>query len=239
VFHQGSLLQKKSFFTSLKQKIKFKKVYNKKRVVFLNECFKNEFLKRFRVNLEYKIIPNPFDFDEIRKKAEADVVEGEYILSVGRLTKGKNLEFVINAYKKGGFKEELWILGDGEERENLERVVKELNLAGKVRFLGWRENPYPYIKNAKLLVHSSKFEALPSILIEALILNTPVVATDIKCGPSEILTGRLGEFLVSLNEEEVLIDKMKNALLNYPEIKEEYIQKFKVENVAREYEKFL
>jgi glycosyltransferase involved in cell wall biosynthesis len=239
VFHQGSLLQKKSFFTSLKQKIKFKKVYNKKRVVFLNECFKNEFLHKFKIDLDYKIIPNPFDFEKIRKKAVEFEVEGDYILGVGRLTKDKNFEFLLKAYALGNFKQELWILGDGKEKEKLRNLTKKLNIADRVKFLGWRSNPYPYIKRASLLVHPSKKESFGNVLVEGLVLNTPVIATDIKCGPGEILTGELKEFLVPLTDSKFLCDKMQLALNNYPQIKEEYIEKFKLENVAKKYLEFL
>ena len=239
VFHQGSLLQKKSFFTYLKQKIKFKKIYNKKRVVFLNECFKNGFLRKFKVDLYYKLIPNPFDFERIRKRAVEFELESDYILGVGRLTKDKNFEFLLKAYALGNFKQELWILGEGKEKEKLKSLAKKLNIADKVKFIGWQQNPYPYIKNASLLVHPSKFESFGNVLVEALILNTPVVATDIKCGPNEILTEELSEFLVPLNRVDILAEKIYKALENYPEIKDEYIEKYKLENVGKKYLEFL
>ncbi|WP_457564888.1 glycosyltransferase [Caminibacter sp.] len=238
VFHQGAVLLKKGFFTSFRQKIKFKKTYSNKKLVFLNDCFRNEFFNKFKLKASSFVIVNPFDFEEIRKKA-GKKIEGDYILNVGRLTKGKNVDFLINAYKKGEFKEELWILGEGEERKNLESLVKKLNLQKKVRFLGWKENPYPYIKNAKLLVSASKFESFGNILVEALILKTPVVSSNIKCGPSEILIRSLSEFLYQPGHIEELTDKMKKALNAYPEIKEEYIEKYKVENVAKKYLEFL
>jgi len=239
VFHQGSVLQEKNFITSLKQKIRFKKIYNNKRVVFLNKCFKDEFLRKFNVNIEYTVIPNPFDFEKIKRKADQIKINGDYILGVGRFTKSKNFDFLLKAYAKGDFSEELWLLGDGEERENLQRLAVNLGIEKKVKFLGWHKNPFPYIKNAKILVHPSKFEALPTILIEALILNTPVIATDIKCGPGDILMNELKDFLVPLNNVEILSDKMKKALKSYPKIKDEYIEKYRLENVGCQYLRFL
>jgi glycosyltransferase involved in cell wall biosynthesis len=239
IIHQGRILQKSGFLNTLKQKLKFKKIYENKRVVFLNNCFKDEFLKKFKISLNYKIIPNPFDFEEIKKRACEFDVKGEYILGVGRFTKDKNFDYLIKSYAKGNFLKELWLLGDGEERENLKKLVEKLNLKGKVKFLGWQENPYPYIKNASLLVHPSKFEALPTILIEALILNTPVIATDIKCGPGDILMNELKDFLAPLNRVEILSNKMKKALKSYPKIKDEYIEKYRLENVGCQYLQFL
>ncbi|MEO1958274.1 MAG: glycosyltransferase [Nautiliaceae bacterium] len=239
IIHQGRVLQKSDFLNILKQKLKFKRIYENKRVVFLNNCFKDEFLKKFKIPVTYKIIPNPFDFKEIKKRACEFDVKGDYILGVGRLTKDKNFDYLIKAYAKGNFSKELWLLGDGEERINLKKLVEKLNLKDKVKFLGWQDNPYPYIKNASLLVHPSKFESFGNVLVEALILNTPVIATDVKCGPREILIDKLSNFLVPLNKDLFLADKIKEALNSYPKIKKEYLEKYKFENVGKKYLEFL
>jgi len=240
IIHQGSLLREKNIFILLKQKIKFKKVYNGKRVIFLNSCFRDEFFKKFKnIQIEYKIIPNTFNFNELRDRAKEKYIDNRYIIGVGRLDRGKNFEYLIEAYAISGINEELWILGDGEEIEKLKYLTKKLKIENRVKFLGWRENPYPYIKHAKLLVHPSKFESYGNVLIEAFILNTPVVATDIKCGPSDILIDEFSEFLAPLNNKKILADKMELALKYYPEITDKFLEKYRSENIEKEYLEFI
>ena len=75
---------------------------------------------------------------------------GKYIISVGSLTENKNHKLLINAFKilKDKYKvsEKLLIAGEGKERENLEKQIRELNLENDVLLLGKKENPYKYIK---------------------------------------------------------------------------------------------
>jgi len=242
VMHQGRIIQNSRMFIAFKQKRKFKKIFNGKRLVFLNECFKNEFLKKFQIDISYKIIPNPFDFEEIKHKANEFMVNGEYIVYVGRLEEGKNLEYLINAYAKSKINKELWLVGYFKYKsyeKKILRLITKLNIQNKVKLLGWQNNPYPFIKNASLLVHPSKFESFGNVLVEALILNTPVIATDIKCGPREILIDELSDFLVPLKNERVFANKIYQALERYPEIKERYIEKYNFKNVGEQYLQFL
>ena len=71
-----------------------------------------------------------------------------------------------------------YIIGDGPDLNNLKDESKTLNIDQQLHFLGFKENPYPYIKNADCLVLSSAFEAQGMVLTESLILETPVITTD-------------------------------------------------------------
>jgi glycosyltransferase involved in cell wall biosynthesis len=239
IIHQGRILQDKIKWFHFKQKRKFNKIFKNKKVVLLNHCSKNAFIKKFQIKANYFVIPNGLDFEEIRKKASQFSVKGNYIIGVGRLEKEKNFEYLIKAYGAGNFKEELWLLGDGPQQRELENLAKKLKIENKVKFLGWQKNPYPFIKNASLLVHPSKMESSANVFVESFILNTPVVATDIKCGPNEILIGELEKYLVPLNNIPQLTYTMEKALENYPPIKEKYIEKYRVEKVGEQYLQFL
>ena len=100
-------------------------------------------------------------------------------------------------------------------RKDLIELVKNLKIEEKVKFLGFQKNPYPWIKKASLFVHSSKFEGLPTVVIEALILEKLIVATDCPTGPKEILDkGRNGILTeignvkpISTSYEKMLIKK--------------------------------
>lgn len=114
-------------------------------------------------------------------------------------------------------------------------MIKDRSLEDKVVILGFKKNPYPYIKNAKCLVLSSEREGLPTILIESLILGTPVVSTNCISGPSEILTGELSKYLAKVNDSNDLALKMKQIIKNNIIIKDEYIAKFSENNIIEQY----
>jgi glycosyltransferase involved in cell wall biosynthesis len=81
------------------------------------------------------------------------------------------------------------ILGDGEDRPELQTLVQELGLEEAVALPGFVDNPYKFMKRADVFVLSSKWEGLPTVLIEALACGCPVVSTDCPSGPAEILEG--------------------------------------------------
>jgi glycosyltransferase involved in cell wall biosynthesis len=83
----------------------------------------------------------------------------------------------------------LIILGEGEERPSLEKLIATLGLQDSVALPGFVPNPYAYMRNAALFVLSSLWEGLPTVLIEAMAVGVPVVSTDCPSGPFEILKG--------------------------------------------------
>ncbi len=96
------------------------------------------------------------------------------------------------------------ILGEGTDRHELEALVRELGVTDDVALPGFVSNPYAYLTRAAAFVLSSIYEGLPTVLIEALALGTPVVSTDCKSGPREILeNGQLGR-LVPIRDPEAL-----------------------------------
>jgi glycosyltransferase involved in cell wall biosynthesis len=130
----------------------------------------------------------------------------------------------------------LIILGEGDERENLVRLAKELEILDSVCLPGFIENPYPYMKKAALFVLSSRFEGLPGVLIEALYCGTPVIATDCPGGSREILAnGRFGQ-LVPVGDPDSLADAILSSLENKPiHPPEESWKPFELENILGEY----
>ena len=120
------------------------------------------------------------------------------VLAVGRLAKEKDFETLIRAFHQVQMQVEckLVILGEGPERPTLESLVRELKIDDRVDLPGFIQNPYAYMAQADLFVLSSRFEGLPTVLIEALACGTEVVATDCISGPAEILeNGRYGRLI--------------------------------------------
>ena len=100
------------------------------------------------------------------------------------------------------------VLGEGRERASLERLVKELGLEQDVSLPGFVDNPYSYMSRAGAFVLSSRWEGLPTVLVEALYCGVPLVATDCPSGPREILqNGQLGS-LVPVGS----VDQMAQAI---------------------------
>lgn len=115
---------------------------------------------------------------------------GKKILNIGRLSHEKDQEKLIRAFAKSELVEQdvnLFILGQGPLKDHLQKVIQDLNLSERVYLLGQVENPYIYLKNADLFVLSSNHEGQPMVLLEALTLNTPILATDI-VGNRSVLT---------------------------------------------------
>lgn len=138
--------------------------------------------------------------------------EPPVILAVGRLTRAKDYPTLLQAFAhlRQQRRARLLILGDGEERPALERWIERLALAADAALPGAVANPYPYMKRAALFVLSSRFEGLPTVLVEALAVGARVVSTDCASGPAEILGTREG--LVPVGDVSALSRAMQAAL---------------------------
>ncbi len=140
--------------------------------------------------------------------------EPPVILGIGRLERQKDFGVLIRAFAEVRLQQDcrLMILGEGPLRPKLEALVAELGLKEDVALPGFVENPYAYLLRAGLFVLSSLFEGLPTVLIEAMALKVPVVATDCPSGPREILEeGRYGP-LVPMGNATALAGAMLKTL---------------------------
>ena len=143
------------------------------------------------------------------------------VLAVGRLTAQKDYPTLLRAFALARQERELHllILGEGEKRPELEDMVKSLGLKNDVQMPGFAANPYAYMAHASVFVLSSAWEGLPTVLVEALACGTPVVSTDCKSGPAEILDyGRYG-VLVPVGDHEKLSREILNAINSRPDKK--------------------
>jgi len=144
-----------------------------------------------------RVIYNPVDTKIITEKMHepledlySEIFEKPVIITVGRLTHAKAQWNLLRAFKIISTQigdVNLVILGDGELKEYLIKLADGLGIREKVHFIGFQENPFKFVARAKLFVMTSIFEGLGMVLQEALACNTPIISTDCKCGPREIL----------------------------------------------------
>lgn len=160
------------------------------------------------------------------------------IVTVGRLAEQKDQRTLLRAFalSQEAAPSRLVMLGDGPLRSDLEALSGELGIKGRVAFLGFVPDPFPYVAAADLFVLSSIFEGSPNALIQALALRVPVVSTDCPSGPREILAD--GEFgrLVPVGDVAALTEAMLATLREpSPRAPDEWLARYTVAQVASEY----
>lgn len=157
-------------------------------------------------------IYNPLDLEEVRKQASASgpPLPDKFILHAGRAAKAKRHDVLFKALKDVDGEIELVCLSSGVKK--LQKQVIKYSVAERVILPGFEQNPYRWMKSAKLVVLSSDFEGLPTVLVEALACGTPVVAIDCPYGPAEILSGGLEQYLVPVNDPKSLAATINRAL---------------------------
>lgn len=142
------------------------------------------------------VIRNPVDVERLRQLATVGLPpalqdNASYVVSLGRLTEAKDFPTLLRAYATSALRgsHRLIIVGEGEQRTNLENLMRDMGLADRVLLTGAMDNPYRVLAGASLHVLSSRWEGYPNVLLEALALGVPAVSTDCLHGPREILDG--------------------------------------------------
>ena len=194
---------------------------------------------------QIRTIHNPVVTPEIFAKAKEPVAHpwfapGELpvILGVGRLEEQKDFPTLIQAFAMVREKRpvRLIILGEGSQRSQLNALVHQLNLENDVIMPGFVKNPYAYMAQAAVFVLSSAWEGFGNVLAEALALGTPVVSTNCKSGPAEILdNGKYGE-LVSVGDRKAMAESILSLLDGKAKsVEQDWLYQFTVENAVHQY----
>lgn len=168
-----------------------KKLYHKADLCISNaQASADDLIKNYGVSPEkMKVIYNPIDYEKIFSiESVEDFYDKAYInlVTVGRLQKVKNHAFLINSIK--GFDNvRLYIIGEGNLRKSLEAQINELNLSKNVFLLGFETNPFKYLKGADLFIFGSNHEGFPNVIMEAMACGLPILTTNCKSGPNEMM----------------------------------------------------
>ncbi len=216
-------------------------------IIAVSEGVKEDIEKTYFIKNKVRVFYNPVDIKSLRKLSMEEIPEEEkrifekpVIINLSRFVKQKGLPHLIRIFKR--VREELdvrlVILGDGELRKEIEKLIKDLGLEDSVFLLGWKKNPYPYIKRAKVLAMTSLWEGYGLVLNEAMALGIPPIAFNVKGGPSEILPGccplidypdeeSYAKELIKILRDEAYYETLKQKALNK-------VSEFSAERIADE-----
>ena len=189
-------------------------------IACVSETVKDSFNKMFSVKAPVSVFYNTVEADVIRDKSNEQIEDIEFkkdeinIISVAKLMQSKGYDRLVNVQyrlRKEGYKTHVYIVGKGEEYNNLENMIKKYELEKYWTFVGFKDNPYKYVKSADLYVCSSRKEGFSTAVTEALIVGTPVVRTN--CSGATELLGYNNEYgIVTENNEESLYEGIKKMI---------------------------
>lgn len=190
------------------------------KLIVASNGLKDECVKYYGASPEsVVVVHNGMDLELVERAGKALPVStpraGLRVIAVGRLVPEKDMTTLIRAFGKVSqqFQDvELWIVGEGSERESLERLSNELGLSEKIRFLGFQANPFEWIKSADIFVHTALYEGFGHVILEAMACGVPVVATDCDFGPREIIQDGNNGCLVRMSDPEQLAQVLARLL---------------------------
>lgn len=203
------------FFKNSKEERKVYSAYEK--IICVSKYVKEQFIKKMGFDeSKVKVLYNPVDTQkiiEIANEKVEDISKKRYtICSVGRLSEQKGYDRLLRITKKLNGEKldfELWIIGVGSEEENLKKYINENNIEN-VKLLGYKKNPYKYIKLADAFVCSSRAEGFSTAVSEAVILSKPVITTD--CSGMREILGDSEYGIICKNTEEDLYISLRSFL---------------------------
>lgn len=220
------------------------------KVVCVSQLIRDGYIQLFGSCTEAVKLNNTVDDIAIREKAvaplPADIAKKKFTMAtVGRLYHVKGYDRLLEAHLqliRDGMDYDLWILGEGPERSAMEQYIADNELENSVHLLGFHSNPYPFMREADVIVCSSYSEGFSTMVTEALILGKPVVTTP--CSGMDELLGDNEFGLITMDSVEGIYQGMKQ-MLEDSELREQYAQKaaergrdFSKEKLVKETEQF-
>ena len=212
-------------------------------IVTVSGSLQQELLSNIKLGRKrVEFIPNAVVDEQVIAKSLTNTEEfssSEYFCAVGRLVEQKGFDMLIQAYaqaRQGNINlPKLIIVGIGDLLEELKALAESLQVNDYIEFYGFTDNPYYIIRNAQAFILSSRHEGMPTALVEAMYLNTPVIAFDCPTGPSELIENGTNGFLVEANN----VEKLADAICHYEQLRGKEIahsvNTFEYQSVARRY----
>lgn len=201
-------------------------------IVCVSQTMKDAFIEKYGMEEKVFVLYNPLDFESIIEKSSENTDfkfgDGMKFILAGTFIKIKGYDRFINVcerLKNEGEKFSALIMGDGEEKENIKKLIAEKNLGGTIKILDFQTNPYKYIKNSDVYVCSSLAEGYSTAVSEAVALNVPVITTE--CSGMREIFGENECGIICENSEDGLYSAMKKVLEN-PSLLEKFSEEEKI-----------
>ncbi|UOY06092.1 glycosyltransferase family 4 protein [Muricauda sp. SCSIO 64092] len=173
------------------------------------------------------VLPNPISKELSRLRPEAPS-EKKIILTVGRLVKEKNQRLLINAFSNVEQKDwEIQIVGNGNQQRELQSLIAEHGLEGKVTLRQPTKDIAKYYRNAGIFVLTSENEGLPNALIEAMHFGIPSISTNCPFGPSDLIEDGINGFLIPVNDQKAL-ERGLSELMGNKSLRKSFGEKGKI-----------
>lgn len=191
---------------------KYRQLYDQSRLVAVSDGVAEDLRRMNIAARRIERIYSPFDRTALRHQSTepAALPDTPYILHVGRFAPQKRHDLLFDAFRSLSPGHQLVLLCHDDPA--LQAMIAAHGLAGRISVAGFQPNPYPWIAGADLLVLCSDHEGMPNVLVEALLLGTPVVSTDCPSGPREVLRDGVCGRLVPCDDVPALAAAMRDAL---------------------------
>lgn len=197
-----------------------------------------------------KNIYNPIDFSKIIRKSKKQNYflkklkkKNKILISIGRLEYQKNYSSLILKLKKLLISKNivLIILGTGTEFNYIKALINKNKLKGKVFLLGYKMNPYSYLKYSDLFILNSRWEGLGNVLVESLFLKVPIICNKCPGGINEIFDNKTNKLVFKFQNQKKLESSIINTLYKKKKFSynEKILKKFNIKNASNEYLKFI
>lgn len=240
----------KVFGAGFKSKLKLridKKMYTKyDKIIFVSNDNKksfNDLFKLEKIESKEDVIYNYINKNKIIEKSNLQIgqqyidITVPSIVTVARLVEQKAIDRLANIHKKlidDGIIHNIYVIGDGPEKEKLQKQIKGLQIEDTFKLMGKRDNPYPYVKRADYFALLTYFEGYPMTLEEAKILNKKIIITN--TASKEVVKGYSKKIILENNEEAIYegLKQILNGNFVFEEGTEEYDNMFlmkKIENL--------
>ncbi len=222
-------------------------INNSKIITSISNDVKEKALCYYRVGVPIEVIPLGFvkpTFNIVKKEELTPSGEDIHLISIGRLVKRKGYEYAVKAMSKLASRNVNYlIIGDGPEKESLEKLIDGLGLVQRVKLLGFvsEEEKYQYLSNSDIYILSSLHEGFGICLLEAMYCGLAIVSTE-KGGQTDFLNNGRNAFLVPIKDDKSLAEKIDELVENEEKrlelsgINKEDVKKYYIEKIVQLYE---
>ncbi len=216
---------------------RYTRIYSQKPLIAVSQGVADDIISNFGAKPDHvRVIYNPIDYLHIQELAQHTVPnlpQEPYIIHVGRFVGQKRHDLLLAAFKN--LKSQCKLVLLTQVNAELKALISSYDLEDRVICPGFQPNPYPWIKNARLMVLCSDREGFGLVIAEALVCKTPVISTNCPSGPGEILAGELNHWLVPMDNVQALTMKIEEALNTEIQIPETVLNRFIPAQIVNQY----